>query len=179
MHINLQLTAKDIVSLHHLHGESAINALGSVVVEQANEIIRTLKEMNSYERLMQEIDEELLQKVNEQYGSERPWGRYDVLYNGEDCKIKRITVKPNKRLSLQSHNKRDEHWTIISGSGTVTINEVHHIAKPGRDFYIKRGELHRITNDSEENDLIFSEIQTGEYFGEDDIIRYEDDYGRN
>ena len=107
----------------------------------------------------------------------RPWGRYDILYDGDDCKVKRITVKPGKRLSYQYHFKREEVWQIVSGRGTVTLNEVDMNVSAGSLLQIDKEERHRIANIGDVP-LVFIEIQTGTYFGEDDIVRLEDDYGR-
>tara|TARA_R100001244_G_scaffold25113_4_gene25558 strand:+ start:18020 stop:18460 length:441 start_codon:yes stop_codon:yes gene_type:complete len=107
----------------------------------------------------------------------RPWGHYINLYDGPDCKVKRITVKPGGRLSYQYHLKRDELWKVISGRGFVTIQDKVGEAMPGSLWSIDAGKKHRIENRGDK-DLVFIEIQTGFYFGEDDIVRIEDDYGR-
>ena len=107
----------------------------------------------------------------------RPWGYYQVLSDEEDHKVKRIVVYPGKRLSLQKHRRRDEHWYLLSGKGIVTIgNEDLHV-KRGQSVDIPRDTLHRMTNSGTEP-VMFIEVQTGDYFGEDDIERVEDDYGR-
>jgi len=100
----------------------------------------------------------------------RPWGEYSVI---EKTKI--ITLKPNKRLSLQYHNNREEAWTILEGTGKVTIDSETFEAKTGDKFLISYGAVHRV--ESYENGLKFLEVATGEV-DEDDIIRLEDDYGR-
>ena len=107
----------------------------------------------------------------------RPWGTYEVLLDAENCKVKRITVLPGQRLSLQYHEKRDELWQIISGKGILTLNDTEFVLEEQDTFTIFREQHHRIKNIGEE-DLVFIEIQTGDYFGEDDIIRIQDDYGR-
>ncbi|HAR62064.1 MAG: mannose-6-phosphate isomerase [Candidatus Margulisiibacteriota bacterium] len=107
----------------------------------------------------------------------RPWGFYKVLHDAVDAKIKQITVYPKMRLSLQSHQKRSEHWFVVSGEGTVTINDRKIKLKAGDNVDIRRGDVHRIENSGPAN-LVFTEVQVGEYFGEDDIRRFEDDYGR-
>jgi mannose-6-phosphate isomerase-like protein (cupin superfamily) len=107
----------------------------------------------------------------------RPWGRYDILYNGEDCKVKRITVKPGGKLSYQYHYKRSEIWTVISGNGFITLDDDTFYRYPGQTIHIPCGAKHRIENKGDV-DLVFVEVQTGTYFGEDDIVRLEDDYGR-
>jgi len=106
---------------------------------------------------------------------ERPWGYYVVLANELDVKVKKITVNPHHRLSLQKHSHREEHWFIQRGIATVTVGDKEHILGAGDSIDIPRGAKHRIANSRNEN-LIFVEIQTGDYFGEDDIERFEDDY---
>jgi mannose-6-phosphate isomerase-like protein (cupin superfamily) len=109
--------------------------------------------------------------------SHRPWGFFENLTDSKNHKVKRITVYPGKRLSLQSHERRDEHWFIVAGSALFTCNEQQLRLRPGQSVDIRCGDRHRIENTGE-GDLILIEIQTGDYFGEDDIRRYEDDYGR-
>lgn len=109
--------------------------------------------------------------------SERPWGRYEVIAESATYKVKTISVLPGKRLSYQRHQKRAEHWFITDGIGVVTIEGVDFDVKPGSTVDIKVNQLHRIANTGSE-DLVFIEVQTGTYFGEDDIERVEDDYGR-
>ncbi|VAX37828.1 Mannose-1-phosphate guanylyltransferase (GDP) [hydrothermal vent metagenome] len=121
---------------------------------------------------MSEYQKEYLVSVGE-----RPWGEYKVLLNGEDHKVKEITVKPGQRLSLQRHQKREEHWFIHKGEALVTINGVEHKLSVGQYIDIPRQCVHRIANLGD-TPLVFIEIQTGDYFGEDDIERLEDDYLR-
>ncbi len=110
--------------------------------------------------------------------SQRPWGFYEVLSDEEDHKVKKIVVYPDKRLSYQSHQKRAEHWFIVSGQAVVTLDDEEHQLSAGQAIDIPRGSKHRIANYSDKN-MTFIEVQTGNYFGEDDIERYEDDYGRS
>jgi mannose-6-phosphate isomerase len=108
----------------------------------------------------------------------RPWGMFEVLMGSDNTpKVKRITVKPTHKLSLQKHKLRDEHWFILQGSALVTIGSDFFDMSKGECVDIKRGLFHRIENIGR-GDLIFIEIQTGEYFGEDDIERIVDEYGR-
>lgn len=107
----------------------------------------------------------------------RPWGEYWVLEDAPTHKVKKIRVQPGGRLSLQYHHHRAEVWTIISGIGTVTVDEVVKDYHPGEVVRIPQGALHRIANTQSE-DLIFVEVQHGTYFGEDDIVRVQDDYSR-
>jgi mannose-6-phosphate isomerase len=108
----------------------------------------------------------------------RPWGSYTILENSEFYKVKRIVVGFNQRLSYQSHTKRKEFWTVVRGYAKVTLEGVEKLLSVGESIEIPLGAKHRIQNASEYHELEFIEVQTGEYFGEDDIIRYSDDYGR-
>jgi len=107
----------------------------------------------------------------------RPWGRFDILLDENYCKVKKITVLPGKRLSYQQHQFREEHWIIVQGDATVTIDGNTNSYGPGSMIHIPIKTKHRIGNNSQEP-LIFIETQLGTYFGEDDIERFEDDYGR-
>lgn len=107
----------------------------------------------------------------------RPWGTYTVLEDTSGYKIKRIEVKPGKRLSLQKHFHRNEHWIILNGTATVTVGEKSYLVQPNESTYIKAGEVHRLANLGK-IPLIMIEAQVGEYTGEDDIVRIEDDYDR-
>jgi mannose-6-phosphate isomerase len=109
--------------------------------------------------------------------SHRPWGFFENLVDADNHKVKRITVYPGKRLSLQSHDRRAEHWFIVDGNALFTCNSRKIKIKPGQAVDIRRTDKHRIENIGT-NNLVFIEIQTGDYFGEDDITRYEDDFGR-
>lgn len=112
------------------------------------------------------------------YREERPWGSFENLYECSRFKIKRIIVKPGKRLSLQSHRQRAENWIVISGTAVVTRGSEEIRLTPGQSVFIPRGEKHRLANPAD-LDLEIIEIQTGDYFGEDDIIRYQDDFNRD
>ena len=107
----------------------------------------------------------------------RPWGFYIVLSDESDHKVKRIVVYPGKRLSLQRHRRRSEHWHIVNGEALVTLNDKEIPLKEGESVDIPFGAAHRIKNTGTEN-MVFIEIQQGDYFGEDDIERLEDDFGR-
>jgi mannose-6-phosphate isomerase len=111
-------------------------------------------------------------------GSQRPWGYYDVLADNPDHKVKRIVVFPQKRLSLQRHRRRSEHWYIVSGDAIVTLNGREVPLAAGDAIDIPKGATHRIENIQTDSEVVFIEIQRGDYFGEDDIERLEDDYGR-
>ena len=109
---------------------------------------------------------------------ERPWGSYTVLEDAPDHKVKRIEVLPGKRLSYQKHERRAEHWFVVHGSALVTLDGTEVPVSAGSAIDIPLGAAHRIANVGE-GPLMFIEVQHGTYFGEDDIIRLEDDFGRN
>ena len=111
-------------------------------------------------------------------GEERPWGRFDVLFEEPEFKVKRITVRPGQRLSLQSHRHRGEDWLVLEGSARVELDEKTLILHPHQVVFIPPGARHRVACEGE-GDLVFVEVQRGDYLGEDDITRYEDDYNRD
>ena len=108
---------------------------------------------------------------------QRPWGDFLVLSDATDHKVKRITVLPGKRLSLQRHQHRAEHWFVVQGEGVVTLDDREIPLAKGQAVDIPRRARHRIANPGQ-GPLVFIEVQMGDYFGEDDIERFEDDYGR-
>jgi mannose-1-phosphate guanylyltransferase/mannose-6-phosphate isomerase len=107
----------------------------------------------------------------------RPWGKYENLLESNNFKVKRITILPGKKISLQLHNKRSEHWIVVSGTASVTIDNQLRNLTQDQSVYIPLGVKHRIENITDEN-LVFIEIQCGTYFGEDDIVRFDDEWGR-
>jgi mannose-6-phosphate isomerase-like protein (cupin superfamily) len=127
--------------------------------------------VEDYVRVYEQI---LAEKKREDH---RPWGFYQVLWDMLDHKVKRITVYPGHRLSYQRHFRRSEHWYVINGRAVVTRNGQEIELTPGQAIELPVKTWHRIRNPGKEN-LVFIEVQTGDYFGEDDIERLEDDYGR-
>jgi mannose-6-phosphate isomerase-like protein (cupin superfamily) len=107
----------------------------------------------------------------------RPWGRFEILSEGKNFKVKQITVSPQQRLSLQSHKNRTETWVVVEGKGKFQLNEFTTTISNGNIVVIQPGEKHRINNTSKTKDLVFIEVQYGKC-NENDITRYEDDYGR-
>lgn len=108
---------------------------------------------------------------------ERPWGNYTVIHTDQNCQVKKLVVNPGKRISLQSHEFRAEHWFMVSGKGTVELDDKKIKVGPGDSVNVQIGSKHRISCDTTEP-LVFVEVQTGSSFSEDDIVRYEDDFGR-
>lgn len=132
--------------------------------QKVKKVVEKLKESNS-------------QLHNIHLTGYRPWGSYTVLEESNGYKIKRIEVNPGKRLSLQKHFHRSEHWIVVSGTATVTVGDEKRLVRPNESTYIKAGELHRLENEGK-IPVVLIEAQVGEYTGEDDIVRVEDDYQR-
>jgi mannose-6-phosphate isomerase-like protein (cupin superfamily) len=114
----------------------------------------------------------------EQYTVQRPWGSFTVLVDEGHFKTKRLDVLAGKRLSLQSHHRRCEHWIIVTGQTTITVGDNVDTYSAGQHVFVPRKIKHRIENTGDTL-LTIVEVQLGDYFGEDDIIRYEDDYDRH
>ncbi len=107
----------------------------------------------------------------------RPWGSFATILVSPGCKVKTIEVEPGKRLSYQSHSFRDERWIVVDGSAGVTLDGVRRIVGRGETVFIGRGQRHRLDNPGKGR-LMIVEVQLGERLEEDDIVRYEDDFGR-
>lgn len=132
--------------------------------QKVKKVVEKLKESNS-------------QLHNIHLTGYRPWGSYTVLEESNGYKIKKIEVNPGKRLSLQKHFHRSEHWIVVSGTATVTVGDEKRLVRPNESTYIKAGELHRLENEGK-IPVVLIEAQVGEYTGEDDIVRVEDDFSR-
>lgn len=157
----------------------AVEALKKISKISRKKCRKTVEGRFSADRMVEDyvkIYETVLSKCKRE--DHRPWGFYEVLSDKKDHKVKRITVFPQKRLSLQRHKKRSEHWHILKGSAIVNLNEQKIKLKTGESVDIPIGATHRIKNTGKGN-LVFIEVQQGDYFGEDDIERLEDDYGRS
>jgi mannose-6-phosphate isomerase len=109
---------------------------------------------------------------------ERPWGSWHVIDVNHGYKIKRIHVNPGCRLSYQTHDHRSEHWVVVFGIATCTIDDLTTTAGPGESVDVPQGAKHRLANEGAQ-ELVIVEVQHGAYTGEDDIVRIEDDYGRS
>jgi len=110
-------------------------------------------------------------------GEDRPWGSWQVLDVAPGYKVKRLTVLPGGRLSLQRHARRSEHWVVVSGVATSWVGPTVQVAGVGHRVDVPCGVAHRLAND-EDDPLVIIEVQLGDYTGEDDIVRLADDYGR-
>ncbi len=111
------------------------------------------------------------------YIDERPWGWFKILLDSPNHKVKEMMIKPKSRFSYQLHKKRNEHWVVVSGSAVAIVDGKENYLEKGDSISVPIGAKHRMENRTDK-DLIFIEVQTGDYFGEEDIIRFEDDYNR-
>ena len=168
-------------NLVYSQGDKAIAMIGVtdlVVVDQKDALLvchrdRSSKVKDVVDLLKQREDS----RADHHLTVYKPWGSYTVLEDKETHKVKRLTVLPGQRLSNQMHYRRSEHWIVVNGTATVMLDGKEHVVKTGESIYIKVEEKHRLMN---EGDLLLEviEVQNGDYFGEDDIVRYEDDYIR-
>ena len=129
-------------------------------------------------KIVDRLDQEERPVTKEPHRVHRPWGWYESIDSGSNHQVKILTVNPGGRLSLQSHKHRSEHWVVVSGSAQVTLGEEVSTLSANESVYIPVGTVHRLENPGEIPVRII-EVQTGTYFGEDDIVRYEDVYGRD
>ena len=124
------------------------------------------------------IDTEALRRTRSPRREDRPWGSYEVLTRGPGFQVKRLSIKPDSRLSYQWHRHRAETWTVARGIAKVTINGEDQMLGPSQSIHVPRTHKHRIANPSSIEPLEIIEVQTGDYLGEDDIVRESDDFGR-
>ena len=160
------------------HVEEAVDAVKKLSTIDRSACRRFVEGNFSTERMVSDyikVYEQILDLTKRE--DHRPWGYYTILSDEPDHKVKRIVVYPGKRLSLQKHQRRAEHWTTVYGEGLVTLDGKQIRLTKGDSIDIPKGGVHRIENPTKEN-MAFIEVQMGDYFGEDDIVRLEDDFGR-
>jgi mannose-1-phosphate guanylyltransferase/mannose-6-phosphate isomerase len=148
-----------------------------VVATEDAVLVSRQKDANGLKRLVGKLKDVAPQVTEDHLKVHRPWGSYQSVDNGDRHQVKRIIVKPGSRLSLQKHHHRSEHWIVVRGAAKVTINDTVKTVHENESVYIPLGAVHRLENPGKIL-LELIEVQTGSYFGEDDIIRIEDDYRR-
>jgi mannose-1-phosphate guanylyltransferase/mannose-6-phosphate isomerase len=148
-----------------------------VVATQDAVLVSRQNDANGLKRLVAKLKTVAPQVTEDHIRVHRPWGSYQSVDNGDRHQVKRIIVKPGGRLSLQKHHHRAEHWIVVRGTAQVTVNELVKNVHENESIYIPIGAVHRLENPGKIQ-LELIEVQTGSYFGEDDIIRIEDDYRR-
>ena len=129
-------------------------------------------------KIVEQIKSERRSEASTSTSQNRPWGSYTILHKETNYLVKRIEVLPDESLSLQSHNHRSEHWTVVSGVAQVQIEETLQTLQTNQSIEIPKGAKHRLAN-LDESSLIIIEVQLGDKLNEDDITRYEDKYGRD
>ena len=149
-----------------------------VVVDTKDALLVAHKDrVEDVKLIVQALDREQRPETRQHREVYRPWGKYDAMDSDERFQVKRITVKPRAKLSLQMHHHRAEHWVVVKGTAKVTIDGVDSLVSENESVYIPIGAVHSLENPGK-IPIELIEIQTGSYLGEDDIVRIEDRYGR-
>lgn len=157
---------------------SGIGLKNLIVVDTPDSLLITEKgKSQEVKKVVEKLKKEHRKEAIENRTMYRPWGSYTILAEGEGYKVKRITIKPGAKLSLQMHYHRSEHWTVISGTGKLTLDDKVVIFKENESTYIPIAVKHRLENPGQ-IPLSIIEVQNGRYLGEDDIVRFDDEYGR-
>ena len=158
---------------------STIDVEDLIIVDTTDAIVIAKKgSTQRVKELVSEVKKLNIEMTNVHTTAHRPWGTYTILEENPGYKVKQITVRPGGKLSLQFHHHRSEHWIVVSGIATITIDDKVFELKPNESTYIPKEAKHRLFNNHKEN-LVLIEAQVGSYLGEDDIVRLQDDYKRN
>lgn len=156
----------------------AVGLKDLVIVDTADALLVCDRhQTQDVKKIVDQLNAEGAAEAREHRTVYRPWGSYTSLEMSETYQVKRINVNPGARLSLQSHRRRAENWVVVSGEALVTVDDQQIVVKKGESIFVPQGARHRMENARKEP-LIIIEVQNGDYLGEDDIVRYEDDYGR-
>ena len=172
----------DNVSDSYIHGSNRlIGAIGlsGIIIIDTEDALLVLDKKNdqNIKNIVKKLKNDNRKEPINHRKVFRPWGYYDSIDSGKDFQVKRILVNPNSKISLQMHQFRSEHWIIISGSAIITCGKEVFKLNKNQSTYIPKGQTHRLENPNDFS-LELIEVQTGSYLGEDDIIRFEDDYQR-
>lgn len=153
--------------------------LDDIIIVENNDTTLVCKagESEKVKQLVESLQENDYSEVDDQVLVHRPWGSYEILIDEPQYKVKRITVLPGAKLSLQSHQHRAEHWVVVSGLANVRNGDTTYLVGQNEGVYVEKGNMHQLGN-AGNVPLEIIEVQTGSYLGEDDITRYEDDYAR-
>ena len=158
---------------------AALGLKGIIVVDTPDALLVCPKERaQDVKKIVEQIKSERRSEASTSTSQNRPWGSYTILHKETNYLVKRIEVLPDESLSLQSHNHRSEHWTVVSGVAQVQIEETLQTLQTNQSIKIPKGAKHRLTNICEST-LVIIEVQLGDKLNEDDITRYEDKYGRD
>jgi mannose-1-phosphate guanylyltransferase/mannose-6-phosphate isomerase len=158
---------------------SAVGIENLVIIETADAVlIADRKNSQDVKNIVSQLEAQGREEKNLHRKVARPWGWYDSVDEGERFKVKRIQVKPGASLSLQMHHHRAEHWVVVKGVAEITNGDQVIVLKENQSTFIPQGQTHRLANPGSEP-LEIIEVQSGSYLGEDDIVRFDDHYGRN
>lgn len=176
--VNLLNSKQNVV--HSKNSQTVLFGMQNTIVANTGDVVLVADKNNSQsiKQLVEHLSQQGVPQVHEGLQVYKPWGSYEQLGVGNGYKVKRIVVKPGGALSLQKHRSRAEHWVVVSGIAQVTIGETVSELKANESVYVPLGSTHRLTNRGPEP-LVMIEVQTGNYLGEDDIIRLEDVYNRD
>jgi mannose-1-phosphate guanylyltransferase/mannose-6-phosphate isomerase len=169
---------KDSLILGNSRLVACVGLKNITVIETEDAVLVANKDdSEEVKQIVENLEKQNKREAYEGVKTLRPWGSYEIIGEGKDYKVKKIIVEPKKRLSLQSHNHRSENWVVIQGKAKITLNNNEYILKKGEAFFIPKKAKHRLENTG---DILLKviEVQNGDYLGEDDITRYEDDFNR-
>lgn len=157
---------------------AALGVDGLTIIETPDAVLVAHKERSQdVKKIVEQLQSSQRTEAHEHTVGHRPWGHYQCICNGERFQVKRIEVKPGQSLSLQMHHHRAEHWIVVSGTAEVTVDNKVTLLQENQSTYIPLGAKHRLSNPGKVN-LVLIEVQSGSYLGEDDIVRFEDAFGR-
>lgn len=174
----VSLNTKNTIAISSKKNVSLLGVLDLIVIETADTVLVANKnDAQSIKNLVNLLAKNHQHLLNEHTRENRPWGWFETLEEGGTFKVKRIHINPGKSISLQRHRQRSEHWVVIKGSATVTKNQEVFILQENESTFIEKNMIHRLTNNTN-SILQIIEVQSGDYLGEDDIERLNDDFGR-
>lgn len=170
--------SKNVLAYSNKKLITAVDVENLVIIETADAVlVADRRNSHNVKHIVNQLQNQGREELNFHRKVTRPWGWYDSIEEGDRFKVKRIQVKPGSSLSLQMHHHRAEHWIIVKGTAQITIGDRHFTLAENQSTYIPQGQIHRLSNPTKDL-LEIIEVQSGEYLGEDDIVRYEDNYGR-
>jgi len=174
----VNLNTKNTIAIASKKNLSLLGVDNLIVIETADSVLVANKDnTQSIKELVMILEKNHLNLLNDHTKVNRPWGWFDTIDEGENFKVKRIQVNPKKSISLQKHQRRSEHWVVIKGQVAITKDDKIFTLKENESVYINKNQIHRISNKTNKIAQII-EVQTGDYLGEDDIERLDDNYGR-
>jgi len=175
---HISIDSKNNLIYGHERTIATIDIEDCIIIDTGDALLISKKgSSQKVKKVVERLKEQKSELHNVHLTGHRPWGTYTILEDSPGYKIKRIEVKPGKRLSLQKHFHRNEHWIVVSGTATVTVGDETKLIRPNESTYIKMGEMHRLANEGK-IPVVLIEAQVGEYTGEDDIVRVSDDFNR-